>query len=57
MKIVENQEYWGVCYGEGESAKIQAVYKNYDAALEESVRFTLETQVPHTVQRVVPKKK
>lgn len=54
---MENQEYWGVCYGEGESAKIQAVYKNYDAALEESVRFTLETQVPHTVQRVVPKKK
>lgn len=53
---MENQEYWGVCYGEGESAKIQAVYKSYDAALEESVRFTLETGVEHTVKKVERRK-
>lgn len=55
---MENKnQYWGVVVGEGKEAEIVAVYKNYDKAFQESIFFTHETQIPHTVKPVVPKKK
>ncbi|WP_241475450.1 hypothetical protein [Priestia flexa] len=53
---MENKQYWGVCVGEGKEAEIVAVYKTYDKAVQESMFFTHETQMPHTVMPVVKKK-
>ncbi|WP_067725327.1 hypothetical protein [Oceanobacillus damuensis] len=49
---MSNQQYWGICRGNGQDVKIVRVYTNYDAAIEESVMYTLETAVSHFVQEV-----
>jgi len=54
---MENEQYWGVCVGEGKEAEIIEVYRKYDDALQQSMFFTHETQIPHTVKPVVKKKR
>lgn len=54
-KNMEKKQYWGVCVGEGKEAEIVKVYSNYDVAVQESMFYTHETQIPHAVMPVKKK--
>lgn len=46
--------YWGVCYESKDGWEIDKVYKSYDAALQESLFATHDSQVQHVVKAVEP---
>lgn len=54
--MAEEQEFWGVCYGDDENGwEIDKVYKSRDAAMQEALFATHETQVSHVVKPVYRK--